>query len=202
MTKTKSTPPNSKRNPKEAPAFTIGKPGGQCVLSNQPIEPGDHFIATMCEVPVEPDGKGCADSSTGETGTILGRRDVSEEAWERGERPDGIVFYWRSCMPQPNDKVEPFVDNEVLYNLFERLADDAESQRQAYRFVLGLILMRKKVLRCVSTECHDGQSVWMMKRRGDAPETPPVKMVDPQLADSEVRTVADQLGEVFREDFE
>ncbi len=179
---------------KSAPLYEIGRPNGVCAVSGGVIAAGDGFVATLCEIEEEVEDGGVR--------RVLRRIDFSAESWEGIEHPQGLVFYWRTTMPQPSEKEEPFVDDEVLLNMFERLADDEEAQRQAYRFVLGLILMRRKMLRCVRTEMVDGESIWFMKRKGDPPETEPMGMVDPKLADDQVRELADQLGDVFREDFE
>lgn len=186
-----NTPPKQTKN---APLYEIGRPVGLCAVSGDGIEPGDGFVATLCEVDEE--------RGDGSMRSVLRRLDFSEKSWEESGRPARLVFYWRSTMPEPNEKSEPFVDDEVLLNMFERLADDEDRQRRAYRFVLGLILMRRKVLRCVRTEQNDAGSIWFMKRKGDPPEVAALEMVDPRLADEEVREVADQLGDVFREDFE
>lgn len=124
---------------KSAPLYEIGRPVGVCAANGAAIEAGQGFVATLSEVeePLE-SGEGVR--------RVLRRLDFLPESWEEIERPAGLVFYWRTTMPEPNEKDEPFVDDEVLLNMFERLADDEEAQRRAYRFVLGLILMRRKVL--------------------------------------------------------
>ena len=58
-----------------------------------------------------------------------------------------LFSHWESTVPQPNEKKKIFVDDAVLMNLLVRLADTDQPQRLAFRFVLALILMRKKLLR-------------------------------------------------------
>ncbi|GIW75246.1 MAG: hypothetical protein KatS3mg104_0309 [Phycisphaerae bacterium] len=51
--------------------------------------------------------------------------------------------FWQSVMPQPGvEKKKPFVDDEVLCDLFDRLSETTEPTKRQFRFVLGLILMR------------------------------------------------------------
>jgi len=176
------------------PLYEIGRPVGECAATGREIAPGATFVATLCESDEE--------REDGSTRTFFHRLDFSIDAWESGSRPERLVFYWRTAMPQPNERRDPFVDDEILMNLFERLEGDDDPQRLAYRFVLGLILMRKKRLRSVRTEVKENRSIWFMRRKGDPPEAPPIEMIDPKLADERVREVADQLGEVFCENFE
>ncbi|MFW5653548.1 MAG: hypothetical protein ACOC0P_05840, partial [Planctomycetota bacterium] len=88
--------------------------------------------------------------------------------------------------------------DEVLMTLFDRLTGEEQPQRIAYRFVLGLILMRKKLLRCEGTRAEGDASIWLMRRKGDSTDLPPLEMVDPRLSDKDVQDVADQLGEILR----
>ena len=46
-------------------------------------------------------------------------------------------------MPKGEQKKKIFVDDQVLCEIFERLADTTEPPKLNFRFVLGLILMRK-----------------------------------------------------------
>lgn len=178
---------------RSGPLYEIGRPVGECGATGREIAPGEVFVATLCESEEE--------REDGTARSYFHRVDFSVNAWESGSRPERLVFYWRTAMPQPNEKRNPFVDDEILMNLFERLEGDDDAQRLAYRFVLGLILMRKKQLRCVRTEVKANESIWFMRRQGDPPEAPLIEMIDPQLADDRVREVADHLGEVFCEDF-
>ena len=105
---------------------------------------------------------------------------------------------WRTTMPEPGGKAKTLVDDEVLLNLFHRLADDQQPQRIAYRFVLALILLRKRLLKHDETKAQNGASVWMMRLKGDPVDAPKVEVVDPNLSEEQVREVSDQLGEILR----
>ena len=53
------------------------------------------------------------------------RLDVSEEAWKAGQRPERVFGFWRATVPEPNQKKKLFVNDEILMNLFRRLAEAA-----------------------------------------------------------------------------
>ncbi len=147
-----------------ATTFSIDRPTGQCAFTGRELEPGEDYIATL----VETDSDETAAASEGGTASTdskiasaeinvapdLGfrRLDVSLEAWEQGNRPDRVFAHWKAEVPQPNERKKVFVDNDVLLNLLRRLADADAPDRIAFRFVLALILMRKKMVRYDRTE--------------------------------------------------
>jgi len=115
--------------------YDIERPTGVCVVTGRRMEPGENFIAALVE-----EGEG------------LKRLDISTAAWDEGRRPDRMLAFWQTTVPEPNEKKKVFVDDEVLMNLLRRLEDAEQPQRIAFRFVLMLILMRKKLLRYDKTE--------------------------------------------------
>ena len=63
-------------------------------------------------------------------------------------------------MPSPQQtKKKLFVDDQVLCELFERLASATEAAKLNFRFVLGLILMRKRMIVYESTRITGEGSV-------------------------------------------
>jgi len=160
-------------------AYDIGKPLGQCAVTQQPIEPGTKFIAALRETP-----------------TGFERLDISPAAWEQFDRTHLLAF-WQAVMPEPNKTRKLLVDDSVLCDLFERLAEVDEPAKVSFRFVLGLILLRKRLLSYDSTVQEGGRDVWVVKLRG-RPE--PLRMVDPHLTEDQVGDVSAQLGQILNSD--
>ena len=150
--------------------------------------PGAACMATLCEA---------------EEGEGLERRDYSIAAWEAGARPERLFSFWRTLVADPGERRKLLVDDEVLMDLLHRLADDERPQRVAFRFVIALILMRKRQLRFVGRAGGSGPDDpprWRFRPRGAAPEDPPLDVVDPQLGDEDVRELTAQLGEILQGD--
>lgn len=181
-----------------APAYDIERPTGQCALTGKLLEPLETYIATLVE-----------------DGDDLHRLDVCDEAWQQGRRPEHLFSYWHATVPEPNAKKKLFVDDEVLMNLLERLADAEQPQRIAFRFVLTLILMRKKLLRYDRTEKRsvdgeDSQPVeqewWLLTPKLDLSKGPLGKwddersfeVLDPRLDEDGTRAVTEQLSEILQ----
>ena len=162
----------------------IERPTRLCSVTAKVLEPGQEYVATLVELETpqesqevdDVDDHGKNESSVPQRSTLasaggqdnsrvsllgdlrLKRVDVCLEAWEQGQRPDRLFSYWKAHVPQPAEKKKLFVDDEVLMNLFIRLADTDEPRRQAFRFVLALILMRKKLLRYERSESQSHQA--------------------------------------------
>jgi len=205
-----------------APAYDIERPSGHCAFTGSPFEPGEAFIATLIEVdaPEESEKETTKSKKAGQQkisiveGLGLKRLDVSLDQWEKGHRPDRIFSHWKTTAPQPNKKKKMFVDDQVLMNLFRRLADTDNEQRLAFRFVLCLILMRKKFLRYDRTETRwlkesESRSIkqewWLVTPKLDLTKGPLGKwnndeqldVFDPRLDEQQIRQVTDQLSEIL-----
>lgn len=167
--------------------YHVSRPTGLCAATETPLEPGASCIATLCEN-LEDDG--------------LVRKDFSQLAWDDGFRPEGLFSYWKTVVPRPDDRNGGFVDDEALKEIFERLAADERPQRIAFRFVLALILMRKRHLKFVGREeANPEEGIperWLMKHKGSEPEDDPVKVVNPHLSDDDVRELTGQLSEILQ----
>ena len=161
--------------------YRVARPTGVCASTGENLEPGAVCVATLVEIP-------------GEDG--FERRDYSLAAWE-ATPPEGVFSFWKTTVPHPDEKRHVLVDNTVLMDLFEALAGDTRRKRVAYRFILCLILMRKKLLRYTGRTGEDENERWLMKPRG-APDQTPIEVINPHLTDEDVRELTEQLSEVLR----
>lgn len=204
------------------PTYDIARPTGQCAFTGKTLEPGEEYMATLVEiVPSDDDDAANADdaqASQNDTAAAFGLRrvDVSLEAWQEGRRPDSLFSHWRATIPTPNEKKKLFVDDDVLLNLLRRLADTDDADRLAFRFVLALILMRKKMLRYDRSEKHEAtndageqatveQELWHMTPKLDPSKGPlgkwnddeTITVLNPQLDETRIAQVTDQLNEIL-----
>ncbi|MBI1336184.1 MAG: hypothetical protein GC164_04385 [Phycisphaera sp.] len=192
-----------------APAYDVEKPTGVCALSGEPLEPGSPFMATLVEV--EP-GEVKEEGKQGQNAAAalgLKRVDVSMKAWDAGKRPERVFSYWKSTVPEPNQKRRMFVDDAVLLNLLRRLADTDNADRLAFRFVLALILLRKKMLRYDRTETRNVGELehqwWVTTPKLDPAKGPlgkwneeeTIEILDPKLDESRITQVTEQLGQIL-----
>ena len=124
------------------------------------------------------------------------RTDSCLGCWEKFDRSN-VVAFWHTVMPRPEQKKKLFVDDTVLCELFERLAEVTEPAKVNFRFVLGLILMRKRLLVYEKTRQADGREVWSMRFKG---RQDLLDMVNPKLDEQQMREVSQQLGEILNQE--
>ncbi len=98
----------------------------RCAASDRPLAPGEEYFSTLIL----------------ETGAPV-RRDFAADAWHGP--PEGVVAWWRSRMD--GGAKARLAPHEVLVNLFAALAD--QPGEIEFRYVLGLLLVRRKVLKLV-----------------------------------------------------
>lgn len=171
--------------------YEISRSSGVCAATGRGLSPGEPCIAVLCEP---------ADDEN----LPFVRLDYSIDAWEAGSRPERLFSYWRTAVPEPNARKRLLVDDDLLLNVFERLAGDERPQRAAFRFVIALILMRKKLLRYVRREMRGDNEIWFLAPRvpADAPQPEPFEVVNPRLADDDIRELSDQLSEILNADLD
>jgi len=172
-------------------SYKLGRFTGVCAASDRTLEPGTECIACLCE-PEE------AEIAEGALGLV--RREYSMEAWDSGSRPQGLFSWWRTRMPEPDGPKRVLVDDDALLDLFERLGAEEDERRLGFRWVLGLILVRKKLLRLEGSARTEQGDVFLLRRRGTDPELPPIEMLDPKLEEDDARKIADELGEIMASD--
>ena len=88
-------------------------------------------------------------------------------------------------------------------DLFLRLVDVTEPRRVAFRFVLSLILLRKRLLRFIGRRAEQGSDDgagerWLMRPRGAEEGEPAIEVANPHLSDDDVRELTAQLSEILR----
>ncbi|HWE04796.1 MAG TPA: hypothetical protein VG326_20490 [Tepidisphaeraceae bacterium] len=159
-------------------ALEVPRGGGKCAVSGRLIEPGEKYFAAIRENPA-----------------AVERLDVAPECWD-GIDKAGLLAFWRTVMPKPDEKRKIFVDDEVLCSLFERLADALEPAKVSFRFVLGLILMRKRLVIYDMTRHDQGKDVWVVRLKGK-PEQ--MDLLDPKLDERQMAEVSQQLGQILNE---
>ena len=165
-------------SPPKPGTYDMSRPGGTCSVSGNPIEPGMRFFAALRDTP-----------------TGLQRVDVLPDHWDAIDKADMLAF-WQTTMPRPEQKKKLFVDDAILTELFERLGDATEEPKLNFRFVLGLILMRKRILSYEGSRNEDGKEIWAMKLRG---RDEPLGLLNPHLGEEQVADVSRQLTEILNE---
>lgn len=167
--------------------YPIGKGTGVCSATGRRLEVGERFVASLVE---------------SEESEELLRVDFSGEAWDEGARPRRLFGFWRGVIPAADAKKHVLIDDDAILDLFDQLATATDARRVAFRFVLALILVRKRLLVCESTRAPKGgePGVMLVRRKGDPrpPEGPALgEVIDPGMTDEAVDEVIQQFEAVM-----
>jgi len=160
--------------------WEINRPLGQCSGSGRKIEPGEEYYGALVEVEAEQG---------------IQRRDFSCEFWER-EKPK-VYCFWKTRLAAPNEKKELFISDDMLMAFFERLANETEPEKVSFRFVLALVLMRKRRLKYDSTKNDGGREIWRLKTPGDKDL---IEVVNPHLNEDQIEQLTSQIGQILQAD--
>ena len=160
-------------------SYDVARPHGRCHVTGDAIETGARFMAALRETPAG-----------------FERVDVSLGAWPQFDRAN-VLAHWQTVMPRAEQKKKVFVDDQVLCELFERLGGATEPNKLNFRFVLGLILMRKRMIVYEDTRLEDGREIWSVRFKGRDDR---LDLLNPKLGESQVHEVSAQLGEILNEE--
>ena len=115
-----------------------------CAATNRELKPGEWFYSVLLE----------------DKGQIK-RLDWSQDGWQGSptyQAEDGIdvIGWWKSRLPMPNDNKVKLAPNDILLNLFDQLGEQPDKQEM--RYVLVLLLIRRRILR-IEREETDAETV-------------------------------------------
>lgn len=112
----------------------------RCSINGRELRPGEKCYSVL----LEEDGK-------------FVRKDYSVEAWPGP--PAQAFSFWAGRIPTPQGKPKPVVDDDLLLDCFTRLEGEMEPGRVNFRYVLGLLLMRRRRLRLQGSHEEGGREV-------------------------------------------
>jgi len=155
----------------------------RCAVTGRELRPGDRYFTALLE-----------------EGETFVRQDFSAEAWQGP--PNAAFSFWTGRVPAATEPVKPRFDDDLLEECFLRLEgpalSGAESEtktdpsRTNFRYVVALLLIRRKRFRFERTLVEDGvEKLEVASAKTGAKHL----VVNPQLTDEEMNQAQD---EVFR----
>ncbi len=143
-----------------------------CAATGRPLVAGERVYSAL----------------TDEAGGFV-RRDYAADAWPGP--PAGAVAHWAGRVPAPHAPKKPTFNEELLLDCFHHLAVRPETDRAAFRYVVALLLMRRKRLKFEDARTvPDGASVLVLR---DAKGGGRHEVVDPRLTDAQAEAVQDEV---------
>jgi hypothetical protein len=106
----------------------------QCAATERELAPGETFYSELVA-----------------EGAELVRYDYCEASWHGPH--EKAIGWWKSQMPGSEKRPKRWAPNEVMLQFFDELA--AEPSRQEMLYVLGLLLVRRRVMRLEESELDE-----------------------------------------------
>ena len=114
--------------------FEVQRCTRRCAKTDREFAPGEVFYSVL----------------VAEDSDVV-RRDYCQQAWEGP--PEDVVGWWKSQMPEANAKRADWAPNDVMLDYFQQLEQCAE--KQDVRYVLALLMTRRRLLRLEDTETDE-----------------------------------------------
>src|SRR3989442_12430932 len=146
----------------------------RCAATGRELREGERFYSVLLE----------------EGGKLL-RRDFSNEAWQGP--PHGAFGFWSGRIPAVDELRRPPIDDDLLLDCFERLQEDSDPARLSFRYVVALLLMRRKRLKFEEACTIEGQEILSLRCPGNGNL---YRVVNPRLTPEEMAIVQDEVFKV------
>lgn len=159
--------------------YEIARGSGKCTATARELAEGESYYAVLFE-----------------TAQGFERRDFAADAWTGP--PEGHFCYWRAKVPPRHRKPGAVVvDHDLLTSLFCRLEDQKSEVQQQFRFVLALLLMRKRILKLDGTSREGDREYWRLRLAADQSEH---LVFNPRLGDAQIERLGARLTAILSGD--
>ena len=151
----------------------VGAPQALCAACGRILEPGEQVYGVLAQ----------------QAGVFV-RLDIAPEAWEAFDHT-AALSWWRRTVPLPEKRAARVrLDPAALARIFADLADSEDPQRLAFRYIVGLCLLRARKLALERIEKSADSSSWLiLTERGGIRH----RLRDPGLKPEDEAGLTDQL---------
>jgi len=125
--------------------------------------------------------------------TQFARRDYCPACWDKQDKPK-VYSHWKTRLPKRDEQPKRFVDDDVLIGFFTRLEGEEEPLKVNFRYVLALLLIRKKMFK-FKTVRRDGAKEWLVLY--DRREDRDCDVLNPNLTEEQVTQVTEECGKLL-----
>lgn len=151
--------------------FNIRPIARNCSVSGRAFQQGDTCWSVLLE----------------QNGVVV-RQDISAEHWQGP--PAEAIGHWQSRFTTQTEPERSLMNTEALYEYFLQLSDSPNTVQKQYRYVVALLLMRKK--RLVLDEVIEIDDQPVMRLSGSGGEGP-FDVSEEELSEEEVGQLQQQL---------
>lgn len=157
--------------------WRIGRRGGVCSGCAADLRPGAEAVSALYEA-----------------GPSFERRDWCGPCFQDAAKRGSPFSWWSAPVPEPEKKKAVF-DLGVAREFLQRLLRDDDPSRASLRWLLTLMLMRKRAVAVVGTEMRDGVEVTTL-RVPPSEDLHEVRAVE--IDEAEAERLREELGRLFQ----
>jgi len=150
---------------------------------------------SCCECATPFEEGNCVVSNISEQNGEFKRRDYCQQCWDKVGTKESF-YYWKSIFSREKKK-SVFIDDNTLMDFFTRLTEEDSEEKQNFRYVLSLVLMRKKILK-FDDVCREGDREYLLMEDKEGRE---YRVWDPHLAKETLADVKQQMSSILHQDF-
>jgi hypothetical protein len=159
--------------------WKIAKPSACCCSCQARFQPGQVCYSVLYD-----------------RNAVFERRDYCSTCFHAAPPADCFSF-WRNTVPEEDFSARRKVrlDVEALLDLFKNLGGAPEPKRAAFRYVLALMLARKRVLKLEGSRRgrEGGEMLLFSERQSESRH----EVAQPALSETELAEVSDELGRLL-----
>jgi hypothetical protein len=147
----------------------------RCTITGRELRPGEKFYSVLLD----------------EGGKFI-RQDYSSEAWQGP--PEKAFSFWSGRIPEAEHNRLPQIDDEMLAECCERLENETEPSRVNFRYVVALLLMRRKRFKFEEARTEGDQEMLYLRCVKTRKQ---IRVVNPRLTEEEMTAVQEEVFKVL-----
>jgi hypothetical protein len=160
--------------------FRIGRRGGVCSACAAALTPGAPASSALYEAP-----------AAGESG--FERRDFCAACFEDPAKRGAPFSWWTAVVPVPETKKAVF-DTGVAKEFLVRLLREDAAERASLRYLLVLLLLRKRIVKVADQFVRDGAELMVLSV---PPDETVYEVPCLDIDEAEATKLRDELGRLF-----
>lgn len=158
--------------------WDVGRSQRRCTGTGNELKEGDIYYSALRE-----------------QGDSFVREDYSTNAWNEIDT-NHFFSFWRTRVPTQEEQKQKklVVDIEAFYTFFRNLEKEEAPQRRLFRYLIALLLVRKRVLRLDEIERHDdGETLQLYDNR----EKTACQVFAPPATPEHLAQAQEELNQIF-----
>jgi hypothetical protein len=147
----------------------------RCTVSGRELKPGERYYTVLLD----------------DAGRFV-RQDYSGEVWQ-GPPPNAFGF-WCGRVPAGDERRKPQIDDELLTDCLTRLEGQTDPNRVNFRFVVALLLMRRKRLKFEESAREGDDEVLVLRCARSGVRH---RVLNPRLTEEQMAAVQEEVFKVL-----